>query len=129
MSEYIDKRTIESPTFPQPSVSYKDTNDNIEFNPLTVEACVYGNTFTENNIEIYYYNEPNWESLETKYGSPMNMESPIYAKTDYKWSKGNDPDKFEKYGNFTCRFSSYDGKRVVVTKARMENYPLSMDEN
>lgn len=42
----------------------------------------------------------------------------------------NQVDRMNKYGNFTCRFSSLDGKRVVYTKARMEIYPLgSADED
>jgi hypothetical protein len=36
----------------------------------------------------------------------------------------NDIDKFTKHGNFSCRFTSLDGKKVVYTKARMEIYPL-----
>lgn len=43
-------------------------------------------------------------------------------QTDFKW-KSNDFDKLKKYGNFSCRFSSRDGKRVAYTKARMEVYP------
>ena len=34
----------------------------------------------------------------------------------------------KKYGNFTCRFRSLDGKRVAYTKARMEIYPLGTEE-
>ena len=42
----------------------------------------------------------------------------------------NDPERLKKYGNFSCRFTSLDGKRVLYTKARMEVYPLgSQDEN
>lgn len=85
---------------------------------MTVEASVYNNLFTENNIEIWYYDEPNYEELSTP-GSAGNQEKPLWIKTDFKWDT-NDLDKLKKNGNFTCRFTSLDGKKVVYTKARME---------
>jgi hypothetical protein len=51
------------------------------------------------------------------------MEQPIYAKANFDWDK-NDYEKFKQYSNFTCRYSSLDGKRVTYTKARMEIYPM-----
>lgn len=105
---------------------YQDNSDNIKTDGMTVEASVYGNVFTENNIEIYYYEEPTYMQLSS-YGSPANEEKPIFIKTDYKWTK-NDLDKFEKFGNFTCRFSSISGNKTVYTKARMEFYPLGNED-
>ena len=89
---------------------------------MTVEASVYGNIFTENNIEIWYFEQPAYESLSS-YGSPANQEKPIFASTNFKWNV-NDLDKFNKYSNFTCRFTSLDGKKTLYTKGRMEIYPL-----
>jgi len=43
--------------------------------------------------------------------------------TDFKWGT-NDIKRIKKYGNFTCRFTSGDGKRVVTTKAYMDVNPL-----
>jgi len=60
-------------------------------------------------------------------GTPANQEKPIFIKTNFRWDK-NDPKKFAQYGNFSCRFSSLDGKRVMYTKARMENYPLGSSQ-
>lgn len=49
--------------------------------------------------------------------------------TDFKWGI-NDIKRIKKYGNFTCRFTSGDGKRVVTTKAYMDVNPLgTYDEN
>ena len=48
-------------------------------------------------------------------------------KTDFKWQT-NDPEKFKRHGNFTCRFTSADGKKVVYTKARMEVFPLGSND-
>jgi hypothetical protein len=89
---------------------------------MTVEASVYGNVYTENNIEIWYYDDPTYIELSSS-GSAANQEKPLFVKTDFKWDT-NDVDKFRKHGNFTCRFKSLDGQRVAYTKARMEIYPL-----
>ena len=75
---------------------------------MGTEGCVYGNTFTENNIEIWYYDDPIYQSLSS-YGTPANLEKPILTKTDFKWDTTNDFDRFKKHGNFTCRFQSQDG--------------------
>lgn len=59
MADYIDKTTIESPTFPQSTVLYQDNGDNIKLDGMATEACVYGSSsYTENEIEIFYYDEP-----------------------------------------------------------------------
>jgi hypothetical protein len=57
MATYIDKNTIETGTFPQQAVFYRDNGDNIKFDGLTVEASVYRDVYTENNIEIWYYSD------------------------------------------------------------------------
>ena len=89
---------------------------------MVIESSVTGgSTFTENGIEIWYYETPDVISLNTN-GAPINQQKSILVQTDFKW-KSNDFDKLKKYGNFSCRFSSRDGKRVAYTKARMEVYP------
>ena len=127
MAEYINKTEIETPTYPQPQVNYKKNGKNIETDGMTVEACVYGNEFTENNIEIWYYDDPIYEDVSEP-GNPGNDDKPLYIKTDFKWDV-NDLKKFKKYGNFTCRFTSEDGKRVAYTKAQMAKYPIEFEDD
>jgi len=38
---------------------------------MVIEASVVGNAFTENNIEIWYYEQPEYQSLNI-YGTPAN---------------------------------------------------------
>lgn len=52
--------------------------------------------------------------------SPANVPTELFVKTDFK---KNPADRLEKYGNFTCRFKSDDG-RVMYTKAEMVKYPI-----
>ena len=93
---------------------------------MAVEASAQANTYTKNNLEVWYY-----ESLlympTNVLGALSNQEKPIFTQTNFKWDV-NDPNRLRKYGNFTCRFKSLDGKRVEYTKARMEIYPLGSEE-
>ena len=90
---------------------------------MAIEASVTGGSaFTENNIEIWYFEQPDYKSLNIQ-GAPSNKEKPLFINTDFKWNV-NDFDRFNKHGNFTCRFTSPDGKRVILTQGRMEIYPL-----
>jgi hypothetical protein len=96
---------------------------------MVIEASVTGGLgFTDNVIEIWYYESPEVHSLSV-YGAPNNQEKTIFVNTDFKWNV-NDVDLFRKYGNFSCRFTSRDGAHSVTTKGRMEIYPIGqIDEN
>ena len=89
---------------------------------MSVEASVYGGVFTENNIPVFYYAEPTYEE-PSESGSPANIEKPLLIPTNFDWSKNN-PEQLAKSGNFTCRYTSSDGKKVVYTKAKMERDPI-----
>jgi len=71
---YIDKNTLETATFPQSVVTYRETNENILWDPINIDASVYGNDFTDNNVEIYYYQEPDYKELSSD-ESPANVEN------------------------------------------------------
>lgn len=95
---------------------------------MVIEASVTGGLgFTENGLDIWYYDQIEVYSLSV-YGAPTNQEKTVFVKTDFKWNT-NDVEKFKKYGIFTCRFSSRDGQRVVVTKGKMEVYPVGSFED
>lgn len=82
------------------------------FDPITIDASVYGTDFTDNNVELWYYEEPEYKSLNEE-ESPANTESELFINTDFK---KNPDDRLKKYSNFTCRYKSEDG-RVMYTKA------------
>lgn len=82
---------------------------------MFIDAAVYGSTvndFTDNNVEIYYYEDLDYKELSTD-ESPANVENQIFIKTDFK---KNPTDRLSKHSNFTCRFKADDG-RVMYTKA------------
>jgi hypothetical protein len=70
-ADYIDKYTIETSTYPQKDVNFKDNSENIKYNGMAIEASVSSNSYTENNIEIFYFEQPDFESLNIA-GSPAN---------------------------------------------------------
>ncbi len=77
--------------------------------------------FTDNNVQIYYYEEPDYKELSID-ESPANVRSELFIKTDFK---KNPTERLRKYSNFTCRFRSEDG-RVAYSKGEMERYPLDV---
>lgn len=76
-SAFIDKQTLETTTFPQNVVSYKETDSNVQWDPMTIDASIYGsgvNDFTDNGVQVFYYEEPEYKELNID-ESPANLES------------------------------------------------------
>jgi hypothetical protein len=95
------------------------SNNSLPIDPhqgMTVEVAVYEDIFTYNQIEVFYYLDPVFISLN-KNSVPNNFAHLLYIDTDFHWDT-NDFDKFNNHGNFTCKFTV--GDEVVYTKARME---------
>jgi hypothetical protein len=115
----LDKNTLETTTFPQAQVNYRESETNILWDAMYIDASVYENAFTENNVDIYYYEEPEYKDILTD-ESPANVEKQIIIRTDFK---KNPIDRLYKFSNFTCRFRTEDGQ-VRYTRAQMERYPL-----
>ena len=90
------------------------------WDPMTIEGSVYENDFTENNVEIFYYQDPDFKNL-SRDESPANQENDIIIDTDFKQ---NPQERLDKYGNFTCRFKSEDGTVIKYTQGEMIKYPL-----
>lgn len=106
-------------TVPQMMLNYAN-NTNIGQNAFTVEASVYNNEFTSNNIQVWYIYDPLFKSI-SRNSTPINLSLPILVQTDFFWGT-NDFEMFAKHSNFTCRFTV--GTDVYVTRARMETMPL-----
>jgi len=87
---------------------------------MTVEVSVYGNSYTENDIEVYYIYDPEYRKINRN-SVPRNMQVPLLIETEFFWER-NDKEMFRKYSNFTCRFTLREF--VVTTQGRMETIPL-----
>lgn len=86
---------------------------------MALEASVLNNTFTQNHLEVWYYKEPIFKSLN-KTSAPNNIRAPIMIETEFDWTV-NSFSRFIAHSNFTCRFT-VESKSIVVP-ARMETLP------
>ena len=93
---------------------------NIGENPMTVEVSVYGSSYTDNDIEVYYIYDPEYKKLNRN-SVLRNMQVPILIDTNFHWDR-NDKEMFRKFANFTCRWTL--GDEVITTQGRMETLPL-----
>ena len=59
---------------------------NIGNDPFTVEVSVYGNSFTENKIQVYYIFDPDFISINRN-SVPRNLQVPIIVKTNFFWDR------------------------------------------
>jgi len=87
-AKFLDKNTISSSTLPLAGLTYTDTGNPVGADPITVEVAVYDDVFTENKIQVYYFKEPEFKSLN-KASIPNNIVHPILIDTNFHW-KNND---------------------------------------
>lgn len=55
-------------------MNYNDTNTNVLWDPINVDASVYGNDFTDSTVQIWYYEELQYLGLSAD-ESPANVEN------------------------------------------------------
>ena len=72
-ARFIDKNNIETESQPHDSMQYSNgTLGNIANDPFTVEVSSGGNSFTENHIEVYYIEDPDFISINRN-SVPQNL--------------------------------------------------------
>lgn len=116
---FVDKNTMTTRSVAQGVLSYKN-GTNIGMDGFAIEAAVYNNEFTSNNIQVWYIFDPSFKSI-SRNSTPINLSLPILVQTDFNWAQ-NDFSRFQKYSNFTCRFTL--GNDRYVTAGRMETMPF-----
>jgi len=84
---YDSKHQIISSTPPYSGVK-KDGHYLQPTDALEVEVSVYGDQYTNNNIEVFYYDEPEFSEVSPR-GVPSNGQDPILIKTDFKFDKNS----------------------------------------
>ena len=87
-AQFIDKNTISTISEPKDVMIYSTNHTGIENDPFTVEVSVYGNSFTENNIEVYYINDPDFISINRN-SVPKNLQVPIIIRTNFHWDRNS----------------------------------------
>jgi len=71
---FQDKRTLLAPTFAQADIKYRDTGASVLWDPVYVDATVIGDEFTENEVEVFYYEDPVIRSANIA-EAPANLEA------------------------------------------------------
>jgi len=93
--------------------------------PLEVEVSVFNDKYTDNNIEVFYYDEPEFKQLSTG-GVPANGQDPILIETDFHLDK-NSQKILDEYANYTCRFHSRASGKSVYTQGEATSHPYVFD--
>jgi hypothetical protein len=60
---------------------------------MNIDATVISEDFTENDVEIFYYEDPeiSWKNIEE---TPANLQSHLFMKMNFK---SNDMNRLEQY--------------------------------
>lgn len=77
------------------------------WDPIEVEASVYGDQFTSNKITLQYYEEPDYTGSDHDKEAPANVQHVLMVKTKIN---PRDMDKIKSHSNPKCRFMASDGR-------------------
>lgn len=69
-------------TFAQTLVNYAN-GTNILWDPITIDAAVYENDYTDNNVNIWFFQDPDYQGISPD-ESPANIETPLFIRTDFR---------------------------------------------
>lgn len=61
---FVDKNHIKTTTFPQATTTYKKSGSSVMWDPVFIEAAVYSDKFTNENIKLWYFEEPSYSYSE-----------------------------------------------------------------
>ena len=104
---FINQNVIETYINPQSIINYKENDQNILWDAMSIDASIHGgnfNDFTDNGVQIFFYEDPDYKELSVD-ESPANIQTQLYVTTDFK---KNPIDRLKKYANITCRFKNDD---------------------
>ena len=109
-ASFQDKSTLITPTFAQSEVKYQASGKGVAWNPMYIDATVIGDEFTENQVELFYYEDPAFKPANIA-EAPGNIEAQLLIPTDFK---SNDMARLARYAKPKCRFTA--GSKVAVTE-------------
>jgi hypothetical protein len=119
---FVDKNTLNTTTFPQSEVRYS-AGGSVGWDPIYVDALVWGDQPTKNQVEVYYYEDPVLRSSNLD-ESPANLQSQLMLTVDFK---NNDLTRLTRIGDAKCRFTS--GNKIYVEEAQLVAYPFTQSRD
>jgi hypothetical protein len=73
-ASFKDKRTVITSSYAQSDIKYKDTGASVLWDPVFIDATVIGDEFTDNEVELFYYEDPTKLSSNIL-EAPSNLEA------------------------------------------------------
>ena len=115
---FVDKNTLNTTSFPQSEVAYY-SGHNVYWDPMYIDALVWGDQFTKNQVEVFYYEDPVLRSTNIN-ESPANLQSQILLTVDFK---NNNMERLMRISDTKCRFTA--GSKTYVEEAQLVAYPFT----
>lgn len=78
-ADFLDKNHIVADTPPQSELQYVSTGKSVSWEAFYVEASVYNNDFTDNQVALYYYEDPSYDAYSGE--TPANIQTEIMIGT------------------------------------------------
>lgn len=119
---FIDKNTLNTTTFPQSEVRYS-SGGNVGWDPMYIDALVWGDQFTQNQVEVFYYEDPSLISSNIA-ESPANLQSQLLLTVNFK---NNDLGRLLRLADAKCRFTA--GSKVFTEEAQLVAYPFTQSRD
>jgi hypothetical protein len=69
---------------------------------MYIDALVWGDQFTQNQVEVFYYDDPALKQANIA-ESPANLQSQLLLTVDFK---NNDLGRLTRLGDAKCRFTA-----------------------
>jgi hypothetical protein len=139
---YIDQNTIDAVTFPRRLVKFETTDKNVGYERFAVEVSIYNDDFTNNNITIFYYDEPliindlnvvsDLDPNDKKAlndvllkSLPANLDT--FIPIPINGTNINDNyDQMEPFSNYTCKFEMAKNPEVYkITYGVVTSFPYN----
>ena len=87
--------------------------------PFFVEVSVYSDIFTDNRIELYYFEEPTYGNYSGE--TPANIQDELFIDTTLVV---RDLENVRRHANPKCRFSN--GNKSITVNALLLHQPLNI---
>jgi hypothetical protein len=116
---FVDKSTLLTSTYPQAEVRYTDTGNSVMWDPMSIDATVIGDEFTNNQVHVFYYENPTLLGANIN-EAPANLEAQIIITSDFG---AQSKTRLVKYASPKCRFTY--GAKVVISEAQLLHYPFT----
>lgn len=110
-------------SFPQSDIRYSGSGNDVKWDPMYIDALVWGDQFTQNQVEVFYYEDPQLKSANIA-ESPANLQSQLLLTVDFK---NNDLGRLMRLGDPKCRFTA--GGKSFTEEAQLVAYPFTQNRD